>query len=907
MILGSICIVFVSFFLGVLPLAASEDRPNVLFIAVDDLGNQLGCYGDPVMLANNGTPHIDALASRGITFLNHHVQWPVCGPSRAALTTSLMPEETGVEGFRALRHPDKLPDVITLPQHFKNHGYETACKGKFHDNRTVGDTTEPGEPGSDNQFNNGRTVDDPASWTLPYAGGGGNSGTGVTGNPAVFAGNTNGTYGDRVILQDGFALLDTLSSRKKPFFLAVGFYKPHLPFLAPEEYFQIHDTNGDGIYDDVPAPSFMVAPTAATGRMVSMLQYNGEFLRYEPFDSTGLPTGNEIRLVRHGYYACVSFIDDLVGQLLAKLEMTPDPCQPGRMMDETTIVVFWGDHGFALGEHNRYGKHTLQEVSTAAPLIIYDPRNPATGATTMSPANTLDIYPTLSELAGLPIPTQPLDNATPNGRPLRGRSLVPVLNDPAVSVNGGAISHKPQGGDAFVFRTERYRLIEWHDGTNIVARDLYDLTHSRVERINVAEDPAYQAILHQLSTAMRVEPSTQGIGVLQTTLPAPAPAVPDVPELRSAGISEGRFYLNWPHTSGVTYRIMGGIGLGESFAEVTGSITGGSASVSVSGSRGFYRVEVDDNLGPVFTEDPVHGPVATEGLVYSGSLSTAVRDLDAGPVTFAKTEGPDWLSVSENGSLGGTPSGADLGGNYFTISATDNEGAVTEGALHVAVDANDTVLHEFSFTYADGAPAGSSLDEVTDRVVGASFSSGASYIATNGTDLVISDAGGSGNVFIQGGPVTGGGDVGVYDIEFCVVSVDLTGSSTGANFGFAIRDIDQGNNSQRDIALLRIQHNGQELLLQSRMDGTNTTFHAFGTETISGVKVRGRAVLNGDDPGTLDVFLDTGSGEVPVGSTLALQGGKTFNGLFFQNVQNGGVWAAGGSAVVDYFRVTKIQ
>ena len=140
--------------LGLLPLSAQAPKPNVLFTAIDDLVPTLGCYGDTTAV----TPQIDALASQGTTFLNHHCVWSVCGPSRIALTTSLTPEESGVLGFQAMRHPDKLPNVITLPQHFKNNGYETACTGKFHDPRTVGD----GEI-VDNKFTNGSTIDDPLS------------------------------------------------------------------------------------------------------------------------------------------------------------------------------------------------------------------------------------------------------------------------------------------------------------------------------------------------------------------------------------------------------------------------------------------------------------------------------------------------------------------------------------------------------------------------------------------------------------------------------------------------------------------------------------------------------------------------------------------------------------------------
>ena len=444
--------------------ASAQDRPNVLFIAVDDLVPTLGCYGNEIMVANNGSPRIDALGSMGTVFLNHHVNYPVCGPSRAALTTSLMPSETGVTGFRAIRHPDFLPDVITLPQHFKNNGYETGAVGKFHDNRTVGDTTQPLDP--DNQYPDGNNVDDPASWTIPYVRASGASGAPSGTKPTAFVvTNESQTISDEVVRDGGITLLNTLAAGDKPFFAAVGFRKPHLPFITKKSYFDIHDSNGNNDYtDDVDIPDFMTDPLNAGSETIDMFDYNGEFLGYDTY-STVPSDPADIRFARHAYYACVSFIDDLTGQILDHLATLDDPVQAGKKMDETTIVVFWGDHGFSLGEHNRWGKHTGEDLSSWAPLIIYDPRNPGGGAQTRSPVSSIDIYPTLCELAGLPLPTQPIDATTTTGRPLRGRSLVPILEDPTASVNGGALIRKNMRGLSYMYRTEQYRLIE-HYGDN---------------------------------------------------------------------------------------------------------------------------------------------------------------------------------------------------------------------------------------------------------------------------------------------------------------------------------------------------------------------------------------------------------------------------------------------------------
>ena len=274
-------------------------------------------------------------------------------------------------------------------------------------------------------------------------------------------------------------LIDTIAGGSQPFFLAVGFKKPHLGFIAPEKYWKLYDSNeNDDFTDDFPLPTFTDHPgnVDPASALAETLDNNNELLaNYDPFKTTGLPTEAEVRELRHGYYACVSFIDKLVGDLLDKLAATDDPVQAGKKMSETTIVVLWGDHGFYLGEHSRWAKHGATERATAAPFIIYDPRNPGAGAKTNSPVNTVDIYPTLCELAGLPIPTQPESDTVLTGRPLRGRSLVPVLKDPTVSVNGGAISHFNKGEYGYSYRTERYRLIEWVNGSNVVTeRNLFD-------------------------------------------------------------------------------------------------------------------------------------------------------------------------------------------------------------------------------------------------------------------------------------------------------------------------------------------------------------------------------------------------------------------------------------------------
>ncbi len=489
--------------ISVVQVQAQTPKPNVLFIAIDDLVPTLGCYGDTTAI----TPKIDALAGQGMTFLNHHCVWTVCGPSRIAMSTSLTPEESEVIGFRAMRHPDALPDVITMPQHFKNQGYETACTGKFHDSRTVGD----GVLGSNDQFSNGKNIDDPLSWSVSYVkADSGFSPPDASDGVHVAYDDSNlpdSDYADHKILTEGLSLMQTLSGGTKPFFLAVGFKKPHLAFIAPKRMWDKYTRSA------FPLASFRGLPTSATAYTVDVLGDNGEVEGYaDPVADAQYPSplnlsDDQQRALLHGYYACTSWVDDLVGQLVDELATTNDPVQAGKKLSETTIIVLWGDHGFHLGDHGRWAKHSVMERSTSCPLIIYDPRNPGNGAKTNSPVSSLDIYPTLCELAGLPIPSQPISNTITSGRPLKGRSIVPILNDASVSVNNGAINlFKTNGSYGYSYRTKRFRYIEWVNGSNVVTgRDLYDYERDPLETRNLAGEAGYEAIVYQLSRAIRAE------------------------------------------------------------------------------------------------------------------------------------------------------------------------------------------------------------------------------------------------------------------------------------------------------------------------------------------------------------------------------------------------------------------
>jgi iduronate 2-sulfatase len=432
---------------------APKQRPNVLFIAIDDCKPVFGCYGDSFVKS----PRIDRLAAQGTTFLNNHCQWAVCGPSRSSLMSGLMPETTGVMGFKQMRAIN--PDLVTLPQHFRANGYETAATGKLNDYRCV---------------EGGHESDDPLSWSVPYTSGSKNPYRAKGKVACEASANDEKEHGDRQICDTGIGLMNQLANGGKPFFLGVGFKKPHLPFVAPSSYWNLYDRA------DVELAEFQQKPK------------NGEPFAWndckEMRGHSDIPNQGDIpedkqRELIHGYYACVSFIDSLVGRLLDNLK------QLG--LAKNTIVVLWGDHGFHLGDHGEWGKHTNMEQATRSPLIISAPDFPMVGKTA-NPSGFIDIYPTLCELAGLPIPGN-----------LHGRSLVPMLGNPEAKVRNGTVSIFRRKAMGYAYRTERHRYIEWVRGKEVVARELYDYEADPLEKVNLAADERSKPLMKKLAKALR--------------------------------------------------------------------------------------------------------------------------------------------------------------------------------------------------------------------------------------------------------------------------------------------------------------------------------------------------------------------------------------------------------------------
>lgn len=455
--------------IGIGAISAAETvRPNILFIAADDMKPVMGAYGDPLAR----TPNLDVLAARSTLFLNAHCQWSVCGPSRASLMTGLMPETTGVMSFKAMR--GKLPGVVTLPQYFRANGYETAGTGKLNDPRCV---------------EGGRNSDDPLSWSVPYRRGYNSNAWKPEGKPPFAAPKiTDSEMEDFQICNSGINLLEELAAGGKPFFLGVGFRKPHLPFTAPKKYWELYDRN------EIPIAAYQDLPRNGYG---CTWHHAAELRQYDGIPKEGPLEKSLQQELIHGYYACVSMIDAQVGRLIKRLDELG--------LTENTIIVFWGDHGFHLGDHGDWAKHTNMEQATRVPLLIAVPESMRGSSFPMfgrvsHPAGFIDLYPTLCELAGLDVLKQ-----------LQGRSLVPTLKNPDSRVRNGIITvfrlfkEKSIG---YAYRTDRYRYVEWFKDDRVWMRELYDYETDPLETVNLAAEKQYGPLMEELAVQMRAD----GIG-----------------------------------------------------------------------------------------------------------------------------------------------------------------------------------------------------------------------------------------------------------------------------------------------------------------------------------------------------------------------------------------------------------
>lgn len=459
------------FLLACLPVvfATAAEKPNVLLICVDDLKPVLGCYGDPMAK----TPNLDALSARSLKLDRAYCNQAVCSPSRNALMASLRPQTLGIydlpTNFRKSR-----PDAVTVAQHFKAHGYRTEAMGKI---MHVGH-------GND---------EDEASWTVPHfkpkakqyvlAGNEapkaekknpGQSWKDPRGAPTESADVPDETYGDGQIALEAVRRLKAAKETGEPFFMGVGFLKPHLPFVAPKKYWDMHDPA------KLPQPAREILPDGAPDYAG---QPGGELRQYKGVPGGKEPLGPDLtRHLIHGYYAATSYMDACVGLVLAALKETG--------LADNTIVVLWGDHGWHLGDHGIWCKHTNYEQAARIPLMVAKPGG--SGTVSQALVETVDLFPTLAELAGLPVPEG-----------LDGRSFAALLTDPTAAHRDHAIHVYPRNdllGRAI--RTDRHRLVEWKKPEADAATaefELYDYESDPNETKNLAsENPAIVAELQKL-------------------------------------------------------------------------------------------------------------------------------------------------------------------------------------------------------------------------------------------------------------------------------------------------------------------------------------------------------------------------------------------------------------------------
>lgn len=442
--------------------SAGDARMNVVFIALDDLNNDLGTYGHPLVQS----PNIDRLAARGVRFDRAYVQYPQCSQSRSSLLTGLRPDSVRVYDL-STHFRETVPGVVTMPQHFRNNGYFTARVGKIYHYGV------PGQIGTDG-------LDDPASWdqvvnpigrdrqeehTIRNETPGRGSGSSLDWriDPGGDEEQTDGR-----VATEAIRLLE--ENRHRPFFLGVGFYRPHSPYVAPRRYFDLYPLETIAAPAD-PTDDLKDVPSAALWTTPPNWGLDPEAMR---------------RAIR-AYYASVSFADAQVGRVLDAIDRLG--------LRENTIVVLWGDHGYQHGQHGQWKKQSLFEGAARSPLIISAPGY-TMGAGSGRVVEALDVYPTLARLASLPRPAH-----------VQGRSLVPLLEDPEAPWPHAAFTQTRRGGGGEAFfgrsiRTERWRYTEWGEAGRRGV-ELYDHVMDPNERTNLAADPRHAQTILQLSRKLR--------------------------------------------------------------------------------------------------------------------------------------------------------------------------------------------------------------------------------------------------------------------------------------------------------------------------------------------------------------------------------------------------------------------
>lgn len=484
----------------------SSQKPNVLFISVDDLRPELGCYGN----AEIQTPHFDKLAGQGVVFGRAHCQAAACAPSRASVMTGMRPDSTRVwslgEEFRKT-----IPDVVTMPQHFHQAGYHTVSMGKIFHNH-MPDRVSFDEPDlRPEEYSTPEMIDrDPESFYYDeelkrelaevrqkrfarnpnaYAGGW------AYGRSTEASDAPDEAFYDGAQTDLAIATLERLKARDQPFYLALGYYRPHLPFVAPKKYWDLYDRDSLSL-----APNPFLPKDAPAFAMNSQYELRGcydlEWVKHPAEERLPEETARQLK---HGYYASVSYVDACLGKLLDGLDAAG--------LRDNTIVVVWGDHGWKLGEHGSFCKQTNYNVDTRVPLILRVPGVKPLAEPCGRLVELVDLYPTVCDLAGVEIPGN-----------MEGASLRPLLENPDREWKSAVFSQYHQRPHitpdknrymGYSMVTERYHYVEWRSWNNdsrqageLAARELYDNQQDPDENVNIAGVAENAGLVEQLSSQL---------------------------------------------------------------------------------------------------------------------------------------------------------------------------------------------------------------------------------------------------------------------------------------------------------------------------------------------------------------------------------------------------------------------
>ncbi|RUA06889.1 MAG: sulfatase [Flavobacteriia bacterium] len=480
-------------------ISMQAQKTNVVFIIVDDLKPLINSWGEKEIK----TPNLDSFVKESVAFTNAQAQQAVCAPSRVSFMTGMRPDYTQILDLKTHMR-DKVPNSLTMPEYFKQNGYITAGLGKVL---------------------HGAKNDDPQSWSIPFIHDDQLPYSKLTGPPADFQYQNKSTHRmynellkqkkqgekfnirrklnelgarpavesedvpddalpDGAIAKRSIELLKDFQNKKQPFFLTIGFKKPHLPFVAPKKYWDLYKR------EDIKLAPYQKHAVGAPGYAYHKF---GELKNYSDIkmnlDSQGRVIPKKQKELIHGYYAAVSYVDAQIGKVLKYLKDSG--------LEKNTIIVLIGDHGWHLGDHGLWCKQTNYEQATRTPLIIKAP-GMKTNVINTHPAELIDIFPTLCEFTGLKTPEK-----------LQGISLIPILNGSVKKVQDVALSQYPRNGKmGYSLRNDRYRYIEWHNGDykkskdyikgKIDAVEFYDYKKDPLETKNLAQDPAYAEIIKKM-------------------------------------------------------------------------------------------------------------------------------------------------------------------------------------------------------------------------------------------------------------------------------------------------------------------------------------------------------------------------------------------------------------------------